>query len=223
METKTKARRRETLGIIAPLVLIFWCSTLLASGRWVPFVAQRLMQTYQLSGNSKKLIAEKSEVWLRNSQGSIYLRGTPIVGVTPSAAWETASLFDAASGTTYLIDYKNQTVTAQRKGKPVAPPTAASFHSHMPQSRFIGRKTIDGIECEGWRMVWSGGSPPPNSGQPAGEIWVAPSLNFAELDGVILDHLIGEEIDVHVVSISPGQEPDTGLFQLPPAGFSLIQ
>lgn len=223
MDVRPRPTRRVIPWIALVVSVPFWSAGSRAQGPWVPFVAQRLAKVYQLNAGGKKLIAEQSGVWLRNGQGSIYMRNTPLLGNLPAAAAETATLTDGTTGTAYLIDYASKTVRMKRKGQPRKLPTSASFHSRMPQDRFIGRKTIDGIECEGYRMLWSMGAPSPDSGQDAGEMWVAPSLNFAPLDMVIMHDEIEREIDVDVVSISPGQEPDRALFRIPPVGFTLLR
>lgn len=223
MPTKL-TRPTVVAGALVLLAFLFPGFTLHASGPWVPFVSQRLVKVYKVSGNSKHLISEKSEVWLRNSQGSTYLRSTPMIGVKPSAQWEMATLVDATTDTTYVIDYRNKTVRVEKGHPPTprTPPTPDSFHSSMPKDRFIGRKTIDGIKCEGYRMLWAPGTARVDAGKPAGEAWVAPSLNFAALENTIQDRMAGQEIDIRVVSIQAGQEPDSALFKIP-AGFRVLK
>ena len=186
-------------------------------GPWVPFVAQRISKTYRLSATGKTLIGEESDLWLRDDQGSLYLRITPIFGAVPGAP-EVVLLFDATTGSTYRIDYRSKTIRAQRGGQPVAAPLdAESFHSRRPRDRFIGRKTILGIECEGWRTVWAKSVAHPEGGS-GGEEWVAPSLNFAPLESVTID--LGIEVDIRMTEIEPGAKADPMFFQLP-QGFAL--
>lgn len=219
MGMKKKLARRLIPWVAAIVSFPLWCPAVQAAGQWVPFVAQRTGSVYKVSGNSKKLISQTSDVWLRNSDGSTYERGTPLFGNTPAIAPDLATLFDARTGTTYRINYKSQTMTRERIGKPVSPPTASTFK--MPPSRFIGQKKIAGIVCKGWRMVWSMAAPAVNAGKPAGEAWFAPSLNFTALENVIIDHAAGEETIIQVTSIHPGQLPDQRLFEIPPKGFVL--
>lgn len=190
-----------------------------AAGHWVPFVAQRISKTYRVTPKGKVLIKETSQVWLRSSNGSLYQRNMPVFGGGPAMEAETATLFDATTGTTYMINYKGQTARSMKKGQPPEPPTPASFHARMPKNQFIGRKTIDGIECEGWRMNWGASVVHPGGGN-AGETWVAPSLNFVPLEAVINDN--GLEVDLQVTAIQPGREPDPSLLQIP-AGFSVLK
>lgn len=217
MGMKKKFAWRLIPWIAAIVSFPLWCPAVQAAGQWVPFVAQRMVSVYKVSGNTKELISQTGEVWLRDSDGSTYERGTPLFGNTPAIAPDLATLFDARTGTTYQINYKSQTMTRERIGQPVSPPTTSTFH--MPPSRFIGQKKIAGVECKGWRMVWSMATV--NAGKPAGEVWVAPSLNFAALENVFVDQAGGEETIFQVTSIRPGQPPDQRLFQIPPKGFVL--
>jgi hypothetical protein len=169
MTTNTRMIRAAALGGLALLAVVFPHGLLRGAESWVPFVAQRMIKIYRVSGNSKVLLQVNSGLWLHNSQGSLYERNTIVVGDSPQLLPEIALLSDAAMGLTY-IDYTNKSVKLLQKGKPLAPPTAQSFHSYFSQpplpriyfhlafdrmiNRFMARKTIAGIECEGWRMVW---------------------------------------------------------------------
>jgi hypothetical protein len=188
------------------------------SGPWVPFVAQRIASLYRVSGSGKTLIQQVSEVWMRNSQGSTYLRKTPIVSELPEVVYEKAMLSDATTGTTYMLDYAAKTVRILGKGKAVVPPTSAAFSSNMPQDRFLQKKTIAGVECLQWQML-SANSVDGAASEPGGEMCFAPSLNFAPIESVTSDGAM--ESDVEVTSIQPGQEPDPKFFQLPD-GFPMV-
>jgi hypothetical protein len=217
MTIKIRVIRTLVLVALALIVLAFSPGLPGGSGPWVPFVAQRIARLYRISGAGKTLIQEVSEVWLRNSQGSLYLRKTPIVSELPQVAYEKAMLSDATTGTTYMLDYAAKTIRIVGKGKPVVPPTSASFSSDMPQDRFVGKKTIAGVECLRWRMVWAD-SAAHAAGEPGGEMCFAPSLNFAPIEAVESDGAM--ESDTEVTSIQPGEEPDPKLFQLP-EGFTM--
>lgn len=212
-----RIRMVRTVVLVALALVVVAISSGLpgGSGLWVPFVAQRITRTYEVSASGKTLINEVSEVWLRNSQGSIYIRKTPIVSEVPQAAFERAMLFDATTGTMYMLDYTAKVIKMLRKGKSVVPPTSASLLSGMPQDRFLGSKTVAGVECQRWQTVWRG-SVVHTAGEPGGEMCYAPSLNFAPIESVTLDGTT--ETDSEVTSIQPGQEPDPKLFQAPRRG-----
>lgn len=209
ISTRTAARACAALVAIA-----FSCVCALGAGPWVPFVAQRIAKTYRLSASGKNLTRETSEVWLRNSAGSTYLRNTVVFGSSPPGASERAMLFDALTGTTYVIDYGAKTVRVMRKGSPPAPPSAASFEKNMANNQPVKQKAVAGVACMGWKMGWSG-SAVHTRGEPAGEAWFAPSLNFLPLATVMVDRENGVEIDTAVVSIQPGREPNPKLFLVP--------
>jgi hypothetical protein len=218
MTLNIRVIRALVLVALALIVVEFSPGLPGGSGPWVPFVAQRIARLYRISPSGKKLIGEASEVWLRNSQGSLYLRRTPIVSEVPEAAYEKAMLVEATTGTTYMLDYAAKTIRILRKGKPLVPVTPASFSSSMPQDRFIGKKTIAGVECLQWRMV-SADSLVHTAGEPGGEMCFAPSLNFAPIESVDSDGAM--ESQMEVTSIQPGQDPDPKLFQLPD-GFTTV-
>jgi hypothetical protein len=219
MRSKFKAVRVLVGCCLVFLAFVLPSISLAAAGHWVPFVAQRISKVYEVTPNGKVLIAETSQVWLRDSKGSLYQRNTPVFGRGPGMESATATLFDGTTGTTYMINYPGKMVRTMKTGHPAEPPTPASFHAYMPQNRFIGRRIIDGIECEGWRTKWADSAAHPGGGN-AGETWVAPSLDFVPLESVMNDN--GMEIDVRVTSIQTGTEPDASLMQIP-AGFSVFK
>lgn len=204
---------------MALLAIAFPWLTLHASGHWVPFVAQRVSKVYRVTASGKVLVSETSQLWLRNSQGSVYRRKLRIKapGLSDKPASATAKLFDNTTGITYRIIYPTKSVLIMTKRGPAVPTTSVSFHKQLTKDRFIGRKIIDGIECEGWRLTWGITNAHPTGGD-AGVEWVAPSLNYIPLESVINDDPY--ELVRRVTKIQPRTEPDSHFFQLP-AAFSV--
>lgn len=206
---------------MALLAIAFPWLTLHASGPWAPFVAQRVSKVYRVTASGKVLVSERNQLWLRNSQGSLYQRNLLIKapGLSDESASTTAKLFDNTTGITYRIIYPTKSVLIMTNREPVMPTTSVSFHKQFSKDRFIGRKIIDGIECEGWRLTYGITEAHPTGGD-AGVEWVAPSLNFIPLVSVIIDN--GYESVRRITKIQPGTEPASHFFKLP-AGFSISQ
>jgi hypothetical protein len=212
MNVKLRAIGTPILAALALLAVADWGGFLDSAGAWVPFVAQRESKSYRVSASGKVLAEHTSGLWLRNSQGSLYERDTPIFTEVPQAAYEAALLFDNTNGTTYQVDYAAKTIKVLRRGRPVAPPEPDEFRRQMPKDRFIGGKTIAGVVCERWQTVWAG-SVLHSPGEAAGEECDAPSLNFTPLEIVTLDD--GIEDHTIVTAINVGVEPDPTFFRLP--------
>lgn len=69
---------------------------------WVPFTATLISRTYEITPNGKQLVREKTGIFMRNSEGSIYSRTIPVFGSQrPTlAGWE-----DNRTGIFYGLSY----------------------------------------------------------------------------------------------------------------------
>jgi hypothetical protein len=69
---------------------------------------------------------------------------------------------------------------------------------------------ISGVQCIGWKVLAGG----PNN--PGGEIWVAPSLNYAMVESTVLNYAVNVLLEVHLEDIQVGRQPDhPELFRIP--------
>ena len=83
------------------------------------------------------------------------------------------------------------------------------FNKLRRQDKFLGKKVVSGIECEGYKL-----HDPQREGKFLGEVWYAPALNFEpvkseySLPGGLKTSTVIEDIQV-------GKEPDPQLFRIP--------
>lgn len=189
-------------------------------GGWVPFVALKVQQEYNLAGGKRVLLpwSERTGIYARDANGSIYSRTMLVFGPHAGEA-SPAVVQDRKTGFTYKIDYtEHQAVIVSQPpsgppGKPLLAPTDASFHLRLSPDLFVGNKVVNGVKCEGWRTA--PGSP------MTGVVWHAPSLNYAGVLYKLVDSRMHVELDISLQDIQVGQAPDPRLFQVP-AGFTVV-
>jgi hypothetical protein len=126
-------------------------------------------------------------------------------------------LQDSRAGVDYEIDYAARRALMRRRlpageaWTPPSPPTAESWAAHHLPELYLGKKVVNGIECEGWR----------NSGAVGGEQWIAPSLNYSYVLITILQTGKHFEHDFSLQDIQVGEIPDPKLFKVP-SNFTVV-
>lgn len=189
-----------------------------SGGGWVPFTATQEATVYSISGGQKKLENKRVGPFVRDVNGSIFNRMTYVSGPASGQAGA-GVLQDRRTGITYEINYsaRRATIVSQPPSggwTPPSPSTEASFRANRPADLYLGTKTINGIECEGWRYL-----PSPLTG----EAWYAPSLNYAPILIEYIDNHRSPpaEADFSLENIQVGKVPDSSLFKVP-AGFAVV-
>jgi hypothetical protein len=193
------------------------------TAEWVPFVAKRV-QTNETEGWRRDTVVI-SGIYVRDKQGSWYRRSTARVthGDLPLAgALDTAYLYQRVDNKFYLIDYTRKTIRAsQVKDTDQArlggnPMSQRTFEQYRSQDRFLGERTISGVECEGYAI-----HDPRHRGKYVAEVWFAPSLNYLAVE--TKSRYQGDQwATTHVEEIQVGKEPDPQYFRLPD-GFKMIK
>jgi len=208
---------------ISPFLLRVESFAQSTNNRWTPFVSRFVEEQSPSNPNaSYNLIMDG--VYLRNSQGASYNRRTVRVhGGSPLALpflLDMAFLRDRASPMTYSIDYLTKTI--KQAGDPpgnldfsVGPLSRTEFDARHVGDRFLGKKTLSGVDCEGYKVPDSH-----HEGTYSGEEWFAPSLDFmaVRFQGRLPS---GEKITMMLKDIKTGKEPDPHYFVLP-GGFKRV-
>lgn len=176
------------------------------SQTWVPFVGVQRQTLYKLSAAGKQLVSESEGAFMRNSNGSIYSRNTPVFGLPPGAQFP-AHLQDARTGVTYILNYAQKSATPMFAGAGSSPLHAPSKPPVPADATPLGQKTIAGVKCIGYRLT--------NSPGLTVEIWFAPSLNYLAM--AVHNTFPSENVerDADMISIDPGKQPDPQYFRLP--------
>ena len=213
--------------------LVVWTSLLLAAcacgtswcaqentSVWVPFTAQRVTRKYGLSTSGRGDIISETHVFTaRNKDGSLFIYDAPTYSPS-SREHHVGTLEDAATGKTVRIDYDHQLVKvlgtpAPDELLPRRPPTREQYKG--ASSPDLGRRVISGVQCIGWKV------PAKGRNYPGGEMWVAPSLNYAMVESTVLNYADNVLMEVHLEDIQVGREPDhTELFRIP-EGFQIVE
>jgi hypothetical protein len=206
------------LFLLIPMFVFLLASPLLAQQtavpRWVPFSARQVQHIRGQAGGAI-IDAEVSGVFVRDGHGSIYRRMTPR-SHSPLLLYgdDIAELFDRPNNVSYWINYTKKTVKVQN-GRPGVQPHAGellireTFDQFHAGQESLGQRTIEGYECEGYRV------PDPSWKKHFAEVWYAPALNFLAL--LAKTQLrSGHEVTVQVTEMHAGKEPDPGYFRVPP-------
>jgi hypothetical protein len=220
---------RRLYAILVVLLTCLGCG-LAASSRaeeptaaqWVPFVA-KWVQKYELQALRGPYTTVLSGVYVRDKEGSWFRRRTvkssrlPIIGYT-----DTAFLYDRANQKLYLLDFARKTIKPlqvnakdqpESGGSPMSPQT---FEQNRSQDKFLGKRIISGVECEGYAI-----HDPRRKGKYVSEVWFAPSLNYLAIE--TKRRVQGDqEVTARVEEIQIGKEPDPQYFRLP-EGFKMIK
>jgi hypothetical protein len=204
-------RRRLLAGAASAVVLAFFCLLALPAFPQgppqvgsVPIIAKSSKRTYRITGGGRTLINETTGVYMRDRNGSEYETEMPVSGL-PAQISELATLTDRLSGKSYHLDFVSKTATVIQESIP-AGDAGRAFYASLSKNRFLGKRTIAGIECEGYAVPHRGG------GRSA-ELWVAPSLNYLLVDSTTFHE--DEEFETILNHIETGREPDARFFHVP--------
>jgi hypothetical protein len=192
----------------ALLWLVVFCvvSPAAFAQKWVPFVGIQRQTAYKLLPSGKQLASETEGVFMRNSDGSVYSHNSPVFGLPPSARLP-AHVQDASTGILYVINHAQKTATPMRELSNPSPLRIPTEPPVPADATPLGQKMIAGVQCVGYRL--------PATGGVTVEIWFAPSLNYLTVSARTTIVAEKKEIDMDMVSIEPGTEPDARYFQLP--------
>jgi hypothetical protein len=192
------------------------------AAEWVPFVA-KLVEKTEIEEVGGPYTVTTSGVFLRDKHGSWYRRTTaasrrlPIRGAT-----DTAFLFDRVNHKYYFIDFTRKAIKAMRVSASeqfwfgLSPTSPQEFGQHRSQDKFLGKKIISGMECEGYRI-----HDPRHKGKYLAEVWYAPSLNYLAIEAK--SRIYGsQKVTTRVEEIQIGKEPDPQYFRLPD-GFKMMK
>lgn len=147
MKGKTTSR---TLSVCATLVLGLTLSPLL-QGQWLPLTAQFKELTYRtLPDGSQELLEESNGVLFRASSGSEMRTRTSVEDGQPTGR---AHFKDAATGNVYLINHDRKTARLMRQ---LALPLLPSPNMVPSDSKSLGKRVINGVECVGKPVLVNG-------------------------------------------------------------------
>jgi len=178
------------------------------SPAWVPFVANQVeddrgglaekrVKIHGISARDKN--GSTCTIWLSSD------RATALV----------ANIYDRPHHVTYVVDFRKKMIMRQDEGltdKLVPddkPMTREDFNKRHSQDKFLGKKVVSGVECEGYKL-----HDPQREGKFLGEVWYAPGLNF---EPVRSEHSFpdGQKTSTVIQDIQVGKEPDPQLFSIP--------
>ena len=188
---------------------------------WIPFtasVAEQSILDFPATGHRK---IERTGFYARDGHGNSYQEfewvrtstSPPVSGPTVDV-----TLHDRPNQILYLIDPARKSV---RKTRPdagdltIKPPTREEFDQAHKGEKFVGKKVISGIECEGFQ------TPARFSRKYINETWYTPSLNFTVIKATVYVSQY-QRSEVLFKDIRIGTEPDPNLFRLP-EGFKEVQ
>ena len=196
-----------------------------ASTEWTPLVARFVERDYTWTKLGSPETLEFSGVYLRDRFGSWYRRMQiashlnllRVVGGTDSAL-----LYDRPEHTMYTLDFTRGTIQRQVVDAsalpdfafaPMSPQVFERFHS---QDKFLGQKTLGGLDCEGYAL-----RDEPRRNKYVAEMWYAPSLAYLAV--AAKSHFKGDQdITTMLEDIQPGKNPDPQFFT-PPVDLKLIK
>ena len=140
MKGKTTSR---TLSVCVTLVLGLTLPSL-AQGQWLPLTAQFKELTYRtLPDGSEELLEESEGVLFRASSGSEMRTRISVEDGQPKGR---AHFKDAATGNVYLINHDRKTARLMRQ---LALPLLPSPNRVPSESKSLGKRVINGVECVG--------------------------------------------------------------------------
>jgi hypothetical protein len=222
-----------TRSLYVTLVVIWLGFALAASSRaeepaaveWVPFVATWVEQD-EFQKLQVPFTLHLSGIYVRDKRGSWFRRATasPIRGglLAITVYADTAILCDRVNHTFYSLNFMRKTIKplqVDATSEPLFgdnPISPQAFEQHHSQDKFLGKRTISGVECEGYANDDSR-----HEGKHVSEAWYAPSLNYLVIKGKsrLQD---GREVTTRVEEIQAGKEPNPKYFRLP-KGFKMIK
>jgi hypothetical protein len=206
--------RKSCSGPLLPALFTVAMALRLAFGQdpespaWVPFVANQVEDD---RGGPAETRGKTQGISARDKHGStctIWLssdRATALV----------AHIYDRPHHVTYVVDFRKKTIMRQDEdltGKQVPddkPMSREAFNKRHRQDKFLGKKAVSGVECEGYKL-----HDPQREGKFLGEVWYAPALNF---ERVRSEHSFpgGGKTSSVMQDIQVGKEPEPQLFRIP--------
>jgi hypothetical protein len=215
-------------SLYVTLVLIWLVFGLAAAARaeesakgWVPFVAKWVQKIDQQAVGVPSTTVI-SGIFVRNKEGSWFKRATIKSRLPVLGGADTASLLDWVNHKSYFINFTNKTIKPLQLKIDAEPQSgenstsAQAFKQRHSQDKFLGKRTISGVECEGYALHDSR-----HKGKFVSEAWYAPSLNYMEVESRGRDQM-GEMVTTQIEEIQVGKEPDPQYFRLP-EGFKLVK
>jgi hypothetical protein len=178
------------------------------SPAWVPFVANQVEE--DRGGAAEKRVKTQG-ISARDKNGStctLWLssdRATALV----------AHIYDRPHHITYVVDFRRKTIMRQDEGltdKPTPddkPMAREDFNKRHSQDKFLGKKVVSGVECEGYKL-----HDPQREGKFLSEVWYAPALNFEPIKSEYF-FPNGQRTIMVTDDIQVGKEPDPQLFRIP--------
>ena len=217
---KRKAVLGAGFGFAVLLVIGYGTEPRADTTPWIPFVARQTVKMVQrTAAGGTKIIQERTGIYLRDSRGSIYIRGLSIEGGSPSeVGW--AVLTNATNGTHYRIDYEQKQATGV-KSQPLGsfllrqPMNDAQFRISHPADRFLANKIVGSVPCEEFSV------PAASPNAPGSILCFAPSLNYHVIEAVVPEPEAHAQIVMTLQDIEVGREPDPTLMVVP-EGFTVI-
>jgi hypothetical protein len=187
-------------------------------GQWIPLVARFVERDHTWTQHGLPEALEFSGTYFRDRYGSWYRRMKlasrlnllRVVGGTDSAL-----LYDRPNHTMYTIDFTQSTLHKQVVDASAFPDFAAApmsrqvFEADHSQDKFLGRKRVGGLDCEGYAL-----RDERRKNKYVAEMWYAPSLAFLAV--AAKSHFKGDQdITTTLEDIQPGRDPDPQYFTLP--------
>ena len=217
-------RHRIAQGVGVLLFLISSTPVCMAQSErqvWVSFTA-KVVQNYETKVSPTEATrVELRGVFARNGNGSEYSRLTQtkdvnFIPVGPTVDF--ADVYDRQKRSAYIIDFQHKTIQKGafiRPGVTTEPITRLQFDAARKGETPLGRQTISGVDCEGFRV------PAPKFKKQDDETWYAPSLNFVVVRST--HHSEKRQlVTTQFEDIRVGVEPDPAIFRLPD-GFKVVQ
>ena len=173
-----------TRSLYVTLVVIWLGFALAASSRaeepaaveWVPFVATWVEQD-EFQKLQVPFTLHLSGIYVRDKRGSWFRRATasPIRGglLAITVYADTAILCDRVNHTFYSLNFMRKTIKplqVDATSEPLFgdnPISPQAFEQHHSQDKFLGKRTISGVEGEGCGIGWkAGGFPQVGAAEP---------------------------------------------------------
>jgi hypothetical protein len=185
-----------------------------APSSWIPFTANVADQSTVDDRTLGHVEFERVGFYARDGRGNSYQkyryvrtpRGLPVRGASNDVV-----LHDRTNHIAYSVDPVRRSF---RKEGPdpsdlrAMPLTRGEFDQARKGEKFIGKKVISGLECEGFQ------TPTRFSKKYVNETWYAPSLNFMVIKATVYVNRLNR-FEVLFKDFKIGTEPDPSLFRLP--------
>ncbi len=193
---------KTTIRTLSACVTIVFGLTLpmLVQGQWLPFTAQFKEQTFRtMPDGSEELLEESEGVLFRASSGSEMRTRISVEDGQPTGR---AHFKDAATGNVYLINHDRRTARLMRQ---LALPLLPSPNMVPSESKSLGKRVINGVECVGKPVLVNGQLAP-------GASWFSEALHLTVKTDFTFPG--GTRRIVEFFDIRQG-EPNTSVFAIP--------